>query len=224
VTSPTTSEPVLTAAAGPPDRPRALVVVLAVISAIALLAAGAGLAVATGLGRDQPPGERSVDAGFARDMATHHTQATVMAQVVRDTGTDPTVRLMAFDIETQQLSQIGQMRGWLQTWGLTGQSDVPQMAWMSGGHALAPGELMPGMATTAELAKLRGLTGRALDVYFLQLMIRHHRGGLEMAQDAAAHAKEPYVRELATKIAQAQQAEVVTMEQMLRERGGQPLS
>jgi len=200
-------------------------VVLAVVSALALLAAGAGLAVATGLGADRPPGERSVDAGFARDMSTHHAQAIEMAQVVRDNGADPTVRLTAFDIETQQISQIGQMRGWLQTWGLTGQSAVPAMAWMAGGgHGMQPGELMPGMATTAELAKLRPLTGRALDVYFLQLMIRHHHGGLEMAQDAATHASEPYVRDLATKIAQAQQAEVVTMEQLLRERGGRPLS
>ena len=219
--APTTSAPAVTAAGGP----RALRVVLAVVSALALLAAGAGLAVATGLGADRPPGERSVDAGFARDMSTHHTQATEMAQVVRDNGADPTVRLTAFDIETQQISQIGQMRGWLQTWGLTGQSAVPAMAWMAGGgHGMQPGELMPGMATTAELAKLRPLTGRALDVYFLQLMIRHHHGGLAMAQDAAEHASEPYVRELATKVVQAQQAEVVTMEQMLRKRGGQPLS
>ena len=220
-----TPEPAVTAAGVPGGRPRALVVVLAVVSAIALLAAGAGLAVATGLGTDPVPGERSVDAGFARDMSTHHVQATEMAQVVRDTGSDPAVRLMAFDIETQQLSQVGQMRGWLQTWGLTGQSGEPPMAWMAGGHhSLEPGEQMPGMATTAELAKLRSLTGRALDVYFLQLMIRHHHGGLEMAQDAAANASEPYVRDLATKMAQGQQAEVVTMEQMLRERGGQPLS
>jgi uncharacterized protein (DUF305 family) len=199
-------------------------VLLAVVSAIALLAAGAGLAVVTDLGGGRAPGERSVDAGFARDMSTHHAQATEMAQVVRDGGTDPTVRLMAFDVETQQLGQIGQLRGWLQSWGLTGDSREPAMAWMAGGHSVRPGEPMPGMATTAELDKLRSLSGRPLDVYFLQLMIRHHHGGLGMAQDAAAHASEPYVRDLATKIAQAQQAEVVTMERLLRERGGQPLS
>lgn len=204
---------------------RALLVTLAVVSALALLAAGAGLAVLTDLGGTRPPAEDSVDAGFARDMSTHHAQAAEMAQVVRDTGADPEVRLMAYDIETQQLGQIGQLRGWLQSWGLTGTSGVAPMAWMSGGHhAVAPGEPMPGMATTAELDKLRGLTGRSLDVYFLQLMIRHHRGGLEMAQDAAGRASTPYVRDLASRIAEAQQAETVTMERMLRERGGQPLS
>lgn len=206
------------------SRSRGLLVLLGVLTAVALLAAGAGLAVVTGVGGGAKPGESSVDAGFARDMSTHHNQATQMAQVVRDNGTDPAIRLIAFDIETQQLGQIGQMRGWLETWGQTPQSDVPQMAWMTGGHAMAEGELMPGMATTAELARLRGLTGKPLDVYFLQLMIRHHRGGLEMAQDAAQHATQPYVRELGTKIAQSQQAEVVTMEQLLRARGALPLS
>lgn len=202
--------------------PRSLLVALAVVTALALFGAGAGTAVVAGIGSRSTPGPTSVDAGFARDMSTHHEQATEMAQIVRDTGTDPAVRLMAYDIETQQLGQVGQMRGWLAGWGQTPQSAEAQMAWM--GHGMAPGELMPGMATTAELARLRGLSGKALDVYFLQLMIRHHRGGLEMAQYGAAHASESYVRQLATRIAQGQQAEVVTMEQMLRARGAQPLS
>lgn len=211
-------------AVAPPHRTRGLLITLAVVCALALFAAGGAIGVLAGRDAGRPPGDASVDAGFARDMAIHHTQATVMAQVVRDTGTDPEVRLMAYDIETQQFGQIGQLRGWLQTWGLSPETDRARMAWMQGGHSMAPGELMPGMATTAELDRLRSLSGRPLDVYFLQLMIRHHRGGLDMTQDAAAHAAEPYVRDLAAKMSQLQQAEVVTMEQMLRARGGQPLS
>ena len=205
-----------------PRAPRSLLIVLGVVSALALFAAGAGTAVLAGIGSTSTPAASSVDAGFARDMSTHHEQATQMAQVVRDNGSDPAVRLLAFDIETQQLGEVGQMRGWLDSWGQTPQSGEAQMAWM--GHGMAPGELMPGMATTAELDRLRGLSGRALDVYFLQLMIRHHRGGLEMAQYGAEHASTDYVRLLASKVAKAQQAEVVTMEQMLRARGAQPLS
>jgi len=104
-------------------RPRWLLVALGVICAVALLGAGAALTVVTGIGTDRPPAVDSVDAGFARDMATHHDQAVQMAQVVRDNSTDPAVRLLAFDIETGQLAQIGQMRGWLESWGQTGQSD-----------------------------------------------------------------------------------------------------
>ncbi len=204
------------------QRPGWLLAVLGVVCAIALLGAGAALTVLTGVGTDRPPAVDSVDAGFARDMATHHDQAVQMAQVVRDNSTDPAVRLLAYDIETGQLAQIGQMHGWLDAWGQTGQSAIPQMAWM--GHSVPAGQMMPGMATPAELAKLRGLRGKAMDVYFLQLMIRHHKGGLEMAQYGAAHASTPYVRTMASAIVSAQQNEVVTMEQMLRERGAQPLS
>jgi uncharacterized protein (DUF305 family) len=202
--------------------PRWLLVALGVVCAIALLGAGAALTVVTGIGTDRPPVVDSVDAGFSRDMSTHHGQAVVMAQLERDNGDDPAVRLVAFDIETGQESQVGQMLGWLESWDQTPQTDIAQMSWMD--HTVAPGQLMPGMASTAELAKLKSLSGKPLDIYFLQLMIRHHKGGLEMAQYGAAHASEPYVRALATKIVTAQQNEVVTMEQMLRERGAQPLS
>ncbi|HST66953.1 MAG TPA: DUF305 domain-containing protein [Mycobacteriales bacterium] len=204
------------------ERPRWLLVVLGLVCAVALLGAGAALTVLTGVGTHRPPAVDSVDAGFARDMATHHSQAVQMAQVERDNGSDPAVRLLAFDIETGQLAQVGQMRGWLDSWDQTPQADVVRMAWM--GHPVEEGQLMPGMASTAELARLKSLSGKPLDVYFLQLMIRHHKGGLEMAQYGAAHASQPYVRDLAGKIVTAQQNEVVTMEQMLRERGAQPLS
>ena len=82
---------------------------------------------------------------------------------------------------------------------------------------------MPGMATQSEINKLLSLTGKPLDIYFLQLMIRHHQGGIPMAQYAAAHAGRAYVRDLARKMVQNQSNEIVTMEQLLRQLGGSPL-
>jgi uncharacterized protein (DUF305 family) len=213
-------------AAGGGSGRRWLVGVLVAVLAIALVAAGGALAVVTGIGTDRPPGDASVDAGFARDMTTHHDQATQMAQIVRDRGTDPAVRLLAFDIETTQLGQMGRMLGWLQSWGLSQQTDRAHLAWLppSSGHAhAAEGAPMPGVATPAQMQRLRSLSGAALDVFFLQLMIRHHQGGLPMARYAAEHAAVGYVRDLGQKMAAGQSAEIVTMEQMLRERGGQPL-
>ena len=61
----------------------------------------------------------SVDAGFARDMSTHHTQAVVMAGYVRLHTTNASVLLLANDIYDEQTFQIGQMQGWLDSWGLT---------------------------------------------------------------------------------------------------------
>ena len=63
------------------------------------------------------PSTTSVDAGFARDMSTHHTQAVTMATYERDNTTDKGLRLLAYDIETQQQFQIGEMQGWLDSGG-----------------------------------------------------------------------------------------------------------
>jgi uncharacterized protein (DUF305 family) len=85
------------------------------------------------------------------------------------------------------------------------------------------GALMPGMATEAELDELRSLRGSGFDRQFLRLMIRHHQGGLEMAQVAAAEAEVPAVARLGQTIAATQSAETGTMIDMLAARGGSPL-
>lgn len=181
------------------------------------------------------PGAGSVDVGFAQDMSAHHTQAVTMANWERDHTSDPELKQLAFDIESTQQEQIGRMKGWLMLWGQPEQSPNPPMSWMAqpGGHggmamggspdASSGSALMPGMATDAELAKLRTLSGKELDVYFLQLMLRHHQGGTAMAQYARDHASVPAVRTLAQSMLVSQGAEMDQMKQMLAARGAQPL-
>jgi uncharacterized protein (DUF305 family) len=213
-----------------------LTAVLVTVIAAGLLALGGGLAVALGIGRTEQPAADSVDAGFARDMSRHHLQAVEMANLAAGRSTDPEVLLLAFDIASTQTNQAGRMQGWLTLWGLPLTSG-DTMGWMDdaamSGHDMAghdmpssgsaDGAVMPGMATEAELAQLRSLSGTPFDVMFLQLMIRHHQGGLEMAQYGQQHAGEAVVRGLARSIAETQTAETTTMEQMLRARGGAPL-
>jgi uncharacterized protein (DUF305 family) len=166
----------------------------------------------------------ATDIGFARDMAAHHQQAVTMAAYVRDTSTDPEIVTLAYDIESSQTTQIGEMTGWLDTWNLT-LYDAHPMQWMGPAHAShVVNGLMPGMATPTQMNKLLSLHGKALDKYFLQLMIHHHQGGLPMAQLAEQEASEPYIRTVAGHIAASQGAEILTMEQMLRQRGGAPLA
>jgi uncharacterized protein (DUF305 family) len=215
------------------DGPRAgrrwLPALLVAVLAVGLLALGGGLAVALGIGRTEQPTASSVDAGFARDMSRHHLQAVEMANLATTRSTDPDVLRLAFDIASTQTNQVGRMQGWLTLWGLPLTSGET-MAWMDGGamagHDMAAGSdgaVMPGMATEAELAQLRTLSGTPFDVLFLQLMIRHHQGGLEMAQYGQQHAGQAVVRSLAGAIAETQTAETTTMEDMLRARGGAPL-
>lgn len=221
---PPAGAPTMTGSA--PARPsRWLVGLLAAVSAVALFVAGGAVAVLSGLGHSSAPGDTSVDAGFARDMQVHHLQATTMAGWVRDHSQDPVIRSLGYDIESQQFREVGMFSGWLAAWGLPASTDHEPMAWMASSDPMQMGSggQMPGMASSAELAKLRSLTGRPLDRYFLQLMIRHHEGGLPMAGYAAQHASADYVRLAAQKMVAAQQAEIVNMEQLLRARGGTPL-
>jgi uncharacterized protein (DUF305 family) len=167
---------------------------------------------------DRLPADDSLEAGFARDMMVHHDQAVAMALLVRDRTTDPRVKTLATDILLTQENQIGQMLGWLTVWGLPATSAEPPMAWM--GHPVSGP--MPGMATPEELANLEQLSGNAADTEFLRLMIRHHQGGIPMAEEAVERSGNAQVRALATAIVAAQQSEITAMEDLLRQKESMP--
>lgn len=203
---------------------------LLVIGAIALLVVGfgAGVLLAPETGDPTPP--NTVDIGFAQDMSAHHTQAVEMSGIALTGATDPAVRRLAYDILTTQQSQIGRMQGWLQMWGAPARGADGYMGWMPAdehghGHDHGGGAMsaMPGMATTEEIQRLRTTTGPALDVLFLQLMLRHHEGGVPMLEYGAAHAATTGIRVLAEQMLVAQQGESRLMTDMLADRGSRPL-
>ena len=219
-----------------------ILVACAAVLVLLLVGATAGLVLSQSRSSSDAtaPAPDSVAVGFCQDMTVHHRQAVRMAGIVRDRSTDPAVKHVAFDIETNQIEQIGRMQGWLNIWGRDPLPLGGYMAWMSGtsahGHtgasvagspsgATSSGAVaqMPGMATDAELARLQQLTGRDLDVLFLQLMLRHHQGGLTMMRYAAEHAEVGVVRNLAAQMVTAQTNEVDLLTSMLTERGAAPL-
>ncbi|MGH2591562.1 MAG: DUF305 domain-containing protein, partial [Actinomycetota bacterium] len=161
------------------------------------------------------PGDGSVEAGFARDMADHHAQAVEMAEIVRDRTTDPDIRILATDIALTQQAQIGQLQGWLQAWELPASGSEPAMAWM-GTPMSGP---MPEMAAREEVASLRSLPKTEMETAFLRLMIRHHHGGVIMAEAIVERTDRPEVLRLAEAVVAAQRSEISAMQQMLRDRG-----
>src|SRR5437660_492540 len=64
------------------------------------------------------PGDISPEAGFARDMSTHHAQAVEIAMITWQKTTDPEISQMAYDVATVQQGQIGVMQTWLKDWHL----------------------------------------------------------------------------------------------------------
>jgi uncharacterized protein (DUF305 family) len=74
---------------------------------------------------------------------------------------------------------------------------------------------MPGMMPSADMAKLTAATGKQFDKLFLQMMIAHHRGAIQMAQAELAHGANPDAKALAARIIKSQQAEINTMQKTL---------
>ncbi|MFI8965118.1 DUF305 domain-containing protein [Streptomyces sp. NPDC053493] len=195
---------------------------------LALLFAGGAVTVASADRDDaaaeapRTPAAESADAGFARDMAVHHQQAVEMSFIVRDRTKDEEVRRLAYDIANTQANQRGMMLGWLDLWGLPKvQSGVAPMTWMGMGVDLGgeDGELMPGMATRAELDRLRRASGREAEVLYLKLMTEHHKGGIHMAQGCVERCAPGVERNLAQGMVDAQASEITLMADMLKARG-----
>ena len=195
------------------------VVVAGVVLVLLLAGALGGLALGQRTTPSYGPPPGSIDVGFLQDMTVHHAQAVQMAVWERSNTADPALRQLAFDIESTQNQQLGMMQGWLRLWDQPTETAPGHfMAWMG-----MPTATMPGMASDADLARFRAQTGPALDVAFLQLMLRHHRGGLSMMATEAGQGSVPVVVALARSMVASQTAEADTMTQMLAQRGAAPL-
>ena len=165
------------------------------------------------------PGDDSSDAGFARDMSTHHAQAVRMAGIVYRRTDDEQIRWLAYDILTTQQAQIGVMGAWLDEWGLSPTGLDKPMTWM--GHPVDG--LMPGMATEEEIQSLETLPVDQMNQEFLRLMIVHHQSGVEMAQACMDMCKDQDVLDLTSAIVPGQAGEIVLMNDILARLGATPV-
>ncbi|WP_372594675.1 DUF305 domain-containing protein [Actinotalea sp.] len=195
---------------------------LASLVALAALLTACGSAPATPIATSTPAGVQSpaaeadehneADATFAQMMIIHHQGAIEMAELAVTSAASDEVRSLAERIAAAQGPEIEQMSRWLDGWG----EDQPDTADMTGmGHA---GMQMEGMDQSAVMAELATLAGADFDRRFLQLMIEHHRGAIEMAEDARAQGVHPDALRLAGRIIDAQSIEITEMDNLLRSR------
>jgi len=150
-----------------------------------------------------------------------------------DRGVAPTVLRLAQQLSDAQRIEIGTMLGWLRLADASPLSPHA-MAWMhadaaaSHQHSTAvagppTGDTMPGMASTAELDALAAACGHDAEILFLQLMLRHHQGGLAMARAADELLASGPVKETARSMFQSQSQEAGVISVLLTQLGGQPL-
>ncbi|HET9516766.1 MAG TPA: DUF305 domain-containing protein [Actinoplanes sp.] len=174
-----------------------------------------GLAAGLLVPRFLRPGDDSAEAGFLRDMSSHHAQAVEMAMIVHARSDDAQISTLGADIALTQHAQIGYMQAWLRDWDLAPTGTRPAMAWMPDGQGSLVDGLMPGMAAAESMTKLRAATGKELDIQFLELMRQHHLGGIHMAQGLLKLSDHEDVSWLATTMVNGQQNELALIDMHL---------
>jgi uncharacterized protein (DUF305 family) len=186
--------------------------------ALALVLAGCSNAGMGGMdheGSDSPSSE-SVDAAFnAADevfvtgMIPHHEQALSMAEMVLDKeGVDPRVVALAERILAAQQPEIDLMNSWLEAWGVD-----PDTGGMEGMEGMDHGS--DGMMSDDDMASLEAATGPEASTLFLEQMVQHHAGAIEMAQQELSNGENADALDLAQTIIDAQTAEIDEMQELL---------
>ncbi len=139
---------------------------------------------------------------FATMMIPHHQQAIDMSELALSNSTNQDVRKLAQQIIDAQAHEIEQMQAWID----------------GHGHEVHGDHEMAGMASEEDMAKLATLESPEFDELFLNLMILHHEGALEMVSMLDGTDK-PEAKELAQHIVEVQKAEIALMNQLLQQLG-----
>ena len=146
-------------------------------------------------------------------MIPHHEQAIELSKLVPDRSTNPDLVALASQIASVQQPEINIMNVFLVQWNENPEAGI----YPGDGHA-GHGQTMQGMVDDATMAKLESLKGVEFDRLWLQSMISHHQGAIEMAKAEIANGKNIDAIAMATTIVKTQQAEI---EQMKTDAGRQ---
>jgi len=166
------------------------------------------------------------DVQFLQHMLVHHAQAVEMVDLLQAQGSSPQVKLLGQRIALSQQAEMELMRNWL-----TDRGQPLAMADMHAGHMAgmthampmaAPGDTaaMPGMLTPNQMQALAAAQGPAFDRLFLQGMIQHHQGALDMVDTLMAQpdaAQDPMLSDFTNSVVGDQSAEILRMQSILSE-------
>ncbi|TMM46595.1 DUF305 domain-containing protein [Qipengyuania marisflavi] len=144
------------------------------------------------------------DVAFMQGMIVHHQQAVDMAALVKDRTNNAAIVKIADRIDGSQKDEMAFMRTWLQDRGL-------ELGMAGMGHAH---HMMEGMATPQQMAQLAAANGTAFDRLFLQLMIPHHKGAIDMVDtlhEQPGTAYEPVLFEFTNDVVSDQKTEIERM-------------
>ena len=175
-----------------------------------------GTASATTAGSAQHAQVNDEDKMFAQMMIPHHEQAVQMSDIMlAKTDIDPRVAELARQIKAAQGPEIATMQGWLKDWGVSDDS--------AGDHDMSTHETgsdhdmseMDGLLSADQMQALKDATGVQAERLFLEGMIEHHEGAVDMANDELQDGVNPDAKALAQQVITTQNAEIETMRGIL---------
>ena len=159
------------------------------------------------------------DVAFMQHMIVHHGQAVEMVELLQTRGAHPTVRRLGQRIALSQEAEMALMRDWLTDRGQP--LEMPGMDHSAhAGHAMPPSEtpVMAGMLSPAQMQALAAANGPAFDRLFLEGMIRHHQGALDMVDALMTRpgaAEDTMLSDFITSVVGDQSAEILRMQSLL---------
>jgi uncharacterized protein (DUF305 family) len=161
------------------------------------------------------------DVAFATDMIQHHAQALSMVDLTVDRTLDPEVQQLADDIREAQGPEIETMSDWLQDWD----EEVPATMrdHSNAGHDMeGMGDSMdgldsdmPGMMSGDDFDELERAPDSEFQTMWLEMMIEHHEGAVEMAKDQQQNGQYKPAVDLAGAVVDTQTAEIEKMKGLL---------
>lgn len=191
------------------------------LSAIALVSVGVSL---TGCGQQSastqttgPTPTASVavslqfnaqDASFVSMMIAHHQQAIEMSDIIlAKSGVPADVTALATQIKQAQGPEIELMQTWLAAWGVPAVTSAPM--------DLSEHSMDHGIMTDDQLSELKQANGAVAGRIYLEQMIAHHEGAVEMSKQELQSGENPQAKALAQQIIDSQTAEIAQMRSML---------
>ncbi len=163
------------------------------------------------------PDDENFDLRFIDGMTPHHEGAIVMAQEALQKSNRPEIKQLAQAIINAQEKEISELKAWRTSW-YPNAGDEPMMYSTEMGHMMPMTEEMrSSMMMSGDL----GAADDQFDLRFINAMIPHHQGAIDMAQQALEKSSRPEIKELGQAIIDSQQKEIDQMEQWRKDWYGQ---
>jgi uncharacterized protein (DUF305 family) len=154
----------------------------------------------------EPAGFNAEDVAFATAMVTLYRQSTELTELVPERSSDPNVIALAADVGAAQRPDLQMMNVLLVQWNSDSDSSPSQSG---------QGVSVPGTVEDATMTRLKSLIGKEFDALWLQSMIGHQQGVVDVAEAEIARGVNVDAITSARHFVGTYQAQVASMRQLL---------